>query len=312
MTNVSLAIVIPAYKDHYLRRTLDSLAKQTCRDFVVYVGDDSSPYNIKDIVNEFNGVLNINYTRFKNNLGGNNLVAQWQRCIDLVADEEWVCLFSDDDMMEQRCIECFYKNHLPQNVNLLHYNIKMIDERDNILRECDSFSPIMSSQEFYYKLFRHQIDARMPEFIFRRSSLELVEFDLAWRSDTATVMQAALSGGLYTISSGIDDCVLWRASSNNISGNRQLVSRKNNANIDFFCWVNAFFKKNQIEHPFSHFYQLKTIVFALEYNDWKDFLNTGFKLIKRYTDRRISTIFWVCSLLIYRLIYRQFELRRIQ
>ena len=49
----SLAIIIPAYKDTYLRETLDSLVSQTINDFVVYIGDDCSPYNLKSIVNEY-------------------------------------------------------------------------------------------------------------------------------------------------------------------------------------------------------------------------------------------------------------------
>ena len=36
----SLAIILPAYKGRFLSETLDSVAAQTCRDFVLYIGDD--------------------------------------------------------------------------------------------------------------------------------------------------------------------------------------------------------------------------------------------------------------------------------
>ena len=36
----NLAIIIPAYKGAYLKRTLDSLVQQTNKNFSVYIGDD--------------------------------------------------------------------------------------------------------------------------------------------------------------------------------------------------------------------------------------------------------------------------------
>lgn len=306
-----LAIVIPAYKEVYLRKTLESLARQTCRDFVVYIGDDASPYRLETVVNEFRDAIEIRYTRFDENVGGYDLVAQWKRCLGMVADEDWICLFSDDDMMEPRCVESFFSREIPDDVNVLHYDLKIIDENDAVVQVCPPFDGIMSSQDFYRKLFTRQIAARMPEFIFRRSFMSLVGFDLAWRSDTATVMRAALPGGICTVSTGDGDCVMWRSSSENISGNLQMMSRKNGSNISFFCWVNDFFRESGIENPFSRFYQLKTIVFALEYHDWKDFIRTGFRLIWRYNDgSRAGTAILVCVFLLYRLVYRQFELKR--
>ena len=44
-----LAIVIPAYKAAFLGRTLASIAAQTDRHFVVYVGDDASPHDLADL-----------------------------------------------------------------------------------------------------------------------------------------------------------------------------------------------------------------------------------------------------------------------
>lgn len=48
-----IAIVIPAYKCRFLRQTLDSIVVQTCRSFTVYIGDDASPQNLKEISNVF-------------------------------------------------------------------------------------------------------------------------------------------------------------------------------------------------------------------------------------------------------------------
>ena len=65
-----IAIVIPAYKCRFLRQTLDSIVVQTCRSFTVYIGDDASPQNLKEIVSDYADKMNIVYRRFDTNLGG--------------------------------------------------------------------------------------------------------------------------------------------------------------------------------------------------------------------------------------------------
>lgn len=59
-----IAIVIPAYKCRFLRQTLDSIVVQTCRSFTVYIGDDASPQNLKEIVSDYADKMNIVYRRF--------------------------------------------------------------------------------------------------------------------------------------------------------------------------------------------------------------------------------------------------------
>lgn len=64
-----IAIVIPAYKCRFLRQTLDSIVVQTCRSFTVYIGDDASPQNLKEIVSDYADKMNIVYRRFDTNSG---------------------------------------------------------------------------------------------------------------------------------------------------------------------------------------------------------------------------------------------------
>ena len=104
-----LAIVIPAYKDSFLKESLDSIVSQTCKNFTLYIGDDCSPYDLKMIVDKYKGSMNVVYKRFETNLGGKDLVAQWERCINLTQGEPYIWLFSDDDILENNCVEEFYK-----------------------------------------------------------------------------------------------------------------------------------------------------------------------------------------------------------
>ena len=89
MTN-QLAIIIPAYKAAFLPAALDSIAAQTCKDFTVYVGDDCSPEPIGSIVEKYRDKMDIVYKRFDTNLGGTDLVAQWERCIAMSQNEPYI------------------------------------------------------------------------------------------------------------------------------------------------------------------------------------------------------------------------------
>ena len=109
MTKGSLAVIIPAYKSEFLDKTLDSLDRQTDKNFTVYIGDDASPYPIWNTVSRWTGRLKIIYRRFEDNLGGTSLTAHWNRCLDMTADEEFFCMFSDDDIMEENCVAAFRK-----------------------------------------------------------------------------------------------------------------------------------------------------------------------------------------------------------
>lgn len=84
-----LAIIIPAYKDAFFNKTLESLAQQTNKNFTVYIGDDNSPYNLEKIVSEYSNQLNIIYKRFPTNLGSTDLVLQWNRCLSMIQDEDF-------------------------------------------------------------------------------------------------------------------------------------------------------------------------------------------------------------------------------
>ena len=133
--NTQLAIIIPAYKATFLSAALDSIAAQTCQDFTLYIGDDCSPYNLEDIVNQYRDNIKLVYHRFETNLGGKDLVAQWERCIAMTQGEPYLWLFSDDDIMEPKCVEAFFSalDETNSYYHLYHFDVKKIDEKGNVL-----------------------------------------------------------------------------------------------------------------------------------------------------------------------------------
>lgn len=300
-----LAIVIPAYRSEFFPDTLDSLANQTCKDFTVYVGDDASPDDIKGVVARFEEKLNIEYRRFEDNLGGKDLSSHWKRCVDMVRDENWIWMFSDDDIAQPECVESFYANAIPEGVNVVHFNLDIIDGTGQIIRSTPDYPQNLSPADYFNMLYRRQIDARMQEFVFRADVLKkegFVSFDLAWRTDNATVMNMAFPKGIYTIY-GDDSRVKWRAGNSNISVNTSLSHRKNRSTVDFFNWTEDFFNTHSIANPMGRFYWMKTIVFQLEYHGNKMFWREGRMAahgldMLGFFDRIVFRI-----LMLYRLIY---------
>lgn len=261
-----LAIVIPAYKASFLSKTLQSVDMQSDKNFNLYICNDNSPYDIDSIVENFkyNSDINITYIKFKENLGGKDLVQHWTRCIEQIKDEKWIWLFSDDDLMECNCVREINKIiNTPIKEDVLHFNINIIDENDNIINKCPLYPEHISSQNFFRKLYTWKIEARMPEFILRKSALQskggFVNFDMAWRSDNATIIKVAHPNGIKTI----PNCrVNWRYSSENISALKikSVYFRKQKSTIDFFNWVYMFFNKHSIHYPLGFF--TRNLVFA--------------------------------------------------
>ena len=94
-----------------LRKRSTQLQFRPIKDeFVLYIGDDASPERLDKIVESYQNKVNLVYHRFSENMGGKDLVAHWERCIQLSA-EPFIWLFSDDDLMPadgvERVMEAF-------------------------------------------------------------------------------------------------------------------------------------------------------------------------------------------------------------
>ena len=235
----SLAIVIPAYKACFFRQTLESLAEQTDKRFHVYVGDDASKDDIASICNEFSERLNITYVRFTENLGRQDLVSHWTRCVSL-ADEDWVWLFSDDDVLESGCVEAFHR-YDKSCCDLVHFNVDVIDSDGNVV-ERSRFPGYLSPKDFLKRRFGRSMRSYAVEYVFRRKTFlrlgGFVNFDLAWNADDATWIRLSDYRGIHTIDG---PKVHWRRSGVNITctTDNRTATRKINASLAYLRWLNS-------------------------------------------------------------------------
>jgi glycosyltransferase involved in cell wall biosynthesis len=241
-----LAIIIPAYKATFLPAALDSIAMQTCKDFTLYVGDDCSPEPISDIVEQYRDKIEIVYQRFDTNLGGKDLVAQWERCIAMSQDEPYIWLFSDDDVMEANCVEELFRQieNTKGVYNLYHFNVDVIDERGAFKCRKQDYPAVLSAYRFYCGKNSMRLSAFVVENVFSRKVYErfggFMKYDLAWGSDIATWIVFCGEKGMCTVPHAR---VKWRQSSQNISPNysRQISERKLRADQNLLNWAYQYF-----------------------------------------------------------------------
>ena len=253
----NLSIVIPAYKSTFLAAALESIAEQTCKDFTLYIGDDCSPNNLGEIVDRYRDKINLVYKRFDNNLGGKDLVAQWERCIDMTQGEEWIWLFSDDDLMEARCVEEFYKTikDKPQ-AGLIHFNVSCLDDATGKVSLLPVFPKFCSSKFYLDEKIRGHLISFVVEFVVRRNIFfdngRFQNFDLAWGSDFISWVKFSDAAG------GIDTCdaakVLWRKSDENISPDKSnpILVRKIRSLTDNAKWLLDFTTQRGYGHKWFY------------------------------------------------------------
>lgn len=247
----NLAIVIPAYKVDFLEATLASIANQACKDFVLYVGDDCSPYDVYSIVAKYSSSIDIVYRRFEENQGGIDLVAQWERCIALTQGEKWIWLFSDDDIMSPDCVEKFCSEVSGNNdqYDVYHFNVNVIDSFGHEVRKAKRFPDVIRSEELYRRKESARIDSFVVEYIFSREAFNsiggFVKFDMAWGSDTATWIMLGGEKGIKTISGAF---VCWRQSDCNITPDvsNAMVQRKLSLEIDYLKWAASYFSSDSL------------------------------------------------------------------
>ena len=290
MTNgTNLAIVIPAYKIDFFEDVLRSLSLQTCRNFNVYVGIDASPYDFESVIERFSDKLNLKTQRFKENLGGRDLVGQWNRCLAMTGGEEWVWLFSDDDIMEPNCVEFFYKQiEKKESIDIYHFNVDIIDNKGTVINNSKAFPEVISGIDYLRLKNASKLNSFVVEFIFKRSVFEKLggfqKFDMAWGSDVATWAKIGREKGIKTIP-GVK--VLWRSSGINITTtiSKEIIIRKLSANVDYYRWCKENF--SEITYCDIFYYMSSMLMYYSPYISSKDFYPVVLPLYSDYFGGRV-------------------------
>lgn len=235
--NMLVSYVLPAYKAKFLDQAIESILNQSYSDLELIIVDDDSPQNLYEIVSNYDDPR-IRYYKNEENIGGKDLVAQWNKCITY-AKGEYLVLAADDDIYHQDftkdCVELI--NKYPE-VDLLRSRISLIDDSGKLL-EIDGFLPERCSQvEFVYSWVRGATYVCIGNYMFKTKAIQKEQFDklpYAFGTDTITTVKLAKNGVASTSEMLFD----FRISDIHLSSDRTKYEEKIGAITQLYKMVNS-------------------------------------------------------------------------
>jgi len=247
-----LAIVIPFYKISFFEKTLQSLSQQTEKQFKVYIGNDCSPESPDILLEKYKSLIDFDYVSFESNLGSVSLVQQWERCIAMVNNEEWIMILGDDDTLSENCVELFYKN-LEEidslKINVVRFATIVINQNDELISKKHVHPKHEKSKDFLMRKLKGGTRSSISEFIFRKHVLldvGIKDLPLAWYSDVLIFLEVSNFNLMFTINEAI---VYFRLSGLNITSKKDDVIIKNIATFRYYFYLlnkkKAFFNSNE-------------------------------------------------------------------
>jgi glycosyltransferase involved in cell wall biosynthesis len=244
-----LAIIIPAFKTKYLEESIKSILNQTNQEYNLYVFDDASPENVLSIFKTLcENRTNCFYHRFELNLGSQDLAQHWNRCVLATKDEDWIWLFSDDDIMSPDCVERFMVSVNSCYQTLYRFNTKIIDDHGQTIAWNPPHPHEESVEDFLYHRLKNQRQSFVVEYIFSRdvfkNKLGFISLPDAWGSDDLSWVRFAGKNPIITIDSSY---VSWRYSATNLAGRSRSRNKiKFMATIQYIKLINAMARTGEI------------------------------------------------------------------
>lgn len=199
---MKFSIGIPAYKGVFFEECLNSLLQQNYSDFEIIIVDDASPDNLIQIVEKFQD-KRIQYYRNDKNIGAENVVDNWNRCLQY-AKGEYFLLMGDDDKLSPFYLERFakYIEKYPL-VNVFHCRTAIINQQSEIINLSEGWPEWESMLDNIYHRLRDRRVQFISDFVYKTSFLNqingFVKFPLAWNSDDVTAFEAADRNGIVHI-----------------------------------------------------------------------------------------------------------------
>lgn len=234
-----LAIIIPYFKLTFFEATMQSLANQTDKRFKVYIGDDNSPENPTLLLQNFKEKFHFEYTKFENNLGGISLTKQWDRCIELCGNEQWIMILGDDDVLSDSVVENWYKNYdeFISKTNIVRFASILVDESSNPISIKYSHPKWEIATDSFYRKFLGDSRSSLSEHIFLKEAYErngFYNYQLAWNSDDRAWLEFSEEKPIFTINESI---VYIRISKINITGKGDNYLIKNKSLLEFYKFL---------------------------------------------------------------------------
>lgn len=117
-----ISVVIPVYNRSWeLRRALESLARQTERNFEIVVCDDGSTEDIRAVLEPFESQIEVRYQRIENSGGP----ARPRNVAINLARGEWIAFLDSDDWWDDDRMEVVGAE-LGDDVDILYHSLRVV------------------------------------------------------------------------------------------------------------------------------------------------------------------------------------------
>lgn len=214
---MKISIAIPAYKAKYLAQAIESVLNQTFNDFELIIVNDQSPEDITSIVKSFND-RRIRYYINDKNIGGNDPVANWNKCLSY-AKGEFFAMICDDDLYESTFLEEMINlTEKYPSCNVFHSRVQVIDKNNDVVDFFPSNPEWESVEDYIWHVSHSMRKQTVSEWLYRRKHiLECGGYEpipVAWGADYFSVMKFGALGGIVTSNKKL---VTFRRSGINIS-----------------------------------------------------------------------------------------------
>lgn len=196
---IKYSILIPAFKNNFLKQCLLSIVNQTDPDFEVIIVDDHSPEDIKSIVAEVND-NRIKYYRNEKNCGAKNVVDNWNICLHYASGKYVICM-GDDDVLDPDCLKIYGQliEKYP-NFGVYHTRSYIIDEDSKPFRATERRSEKENTLDLIWRSINGGCTQFIGDFLYNRQILlndgGFYKLPFAWGSDYLTAFVCSTHGGI--------------------------------------------------------------------------------------------------------------------
>ncbi len=240
--SISIGVIVPFYKIDYFENLLNALSDQTDSMFTVFIGNDASDPAAEDLCIKFREVLDIKYHFFCNRMGHIDLAKQWNRCVFLAGDVDWIWVVPDDDLPSPECIAEIRASAIVADevcANVIHIPCITIDGRGDRRGARDEWPAVINSAEFYLRQIRGDASGMsLANAVYRRSAFDaagqFMSLPKGWGSDHATTLAVAAGGPIVTVPRA---WLGFRMSGHNISSMSDDGYEKLRARLSFALWL---------------------------------------------------------------------------
>lgn len=192
---IKFSVTIPAFKDKYLKETIDSVLAQTYQNYEIVIVNDASPYDLDSIVKQYDDPR-IRYFVNEKNCGAKDVVDNWNICLSHSTGDYLICM-GDDDNLTPRCLQDFAEliEKYP-HLDLYHARSEIIDDDSNYVCTLEE----RPEWESVYSLIYNPRNSHLGDWLFKTDTLRknggFYKLPYGWQSDDISAFMAAASHGV--------------------------------------------------------------------------------------------------------------------